>query len=914
MRANEEEALMDDYLATVGLHRKRVAKDGSCLFRAVAEQVLHCQSIHAQVRAQCIRFLRQHREIYEAFIEGDFEAYLQRLQDPQQWAGEVEMNALAIMFKRDFVIFQELGKSPVDITGNKFKEKVQLSFLNGNHYDSVYPISRIKNAALCQSILYELLYADVFQVSRQTVASYQSSGRAGERLSDDNMAPCVSSDDSDTGNSFRSNGSRTRGRGSGLVLPESVRRSLSESLYRNVAYDVWHKSKKAQLKRDYCMAAGMQYTVGQQCQVWLDETEKSYNATIEEVPPGDGLVRVYTEEEGQLRVPMWSLRPVTSESPGWSAAVRWEGRLGNGQQGRGLLCLPEGPRGKSSSIPRGSASSPRGRARLKKSRLPHEEPRRHRRSAPDTLSFGLTEEERLFKEEALKNVALVELHLRDELSFPALGKCATGPLQSTDASPSMGAAVSSSKSPSPAPACVPAPTFIAPIAPSPGAARAFSPHLSSPGPPVYPNSLSPSPGLPHPQVTDALRLSAPRSIKCPDAGDAQSVSALHNQGDATMDQRSAQVLKDQVADVCTKAWDPPRSQNQVQLEPPSSPLINPTLQNPSVNLPAHKALPVPSSGSPQLLSAAPLPLGPSPPTLPGGILVHHLYQDPLYPGFPQGENGNVLPSPEFSLRSSGEDLPQDINVLRFFFNLGVKAYTWPFYMPYLYLLPLQQAHIMQPRIHPPHIPPDGPLQPACPTGAVATQPGEPAKGYDDTWPTPHGQSYQASPGQRHPTEGSGAQSPQCAVLPSYPPDPHGSLPHRGFLQAFPANAALAYNMGEEGMNAMPRPDITPALNSPFGSHPCGRSRGASSSSPVSGLQHRRGRRVIWFAASAEQKLRGTAARRARRLQEAAWTRNWQLLLMHSTQQRCLNCSLSLVVSLSYPPGDVAGSACGDDAC
>ena len=28
--------------------------------------------------------------------------------------------------------------------------QVQLCFLNGNHYDSVYPITRVKSAALCQ--------------------------------------------------------------------------------------------------------------------------------------------------------------------------------------------------------------------------------------------------------------------------------------------------------------------------------------------------------------------------------------------------------------------------------------------------------------------------------------------------------------------------------------------------------------------------------------------------------------------------------------------------------------------------------------------------------------------------------------------------------------------------------------------
>lgn len=41
IQSNERaaEKLMDDYLKSIGLHRKKVAKDGSCLFRAVAEQV-----------------------------------------------------------------------------------------------------------------------------------------------------------------------------------------------------------------------------------------------------------------------------------------------------------------------------------------------------------------------------------------------------------------------------------------------------------------------------------------------------------------------------------------------------------------------------------------------------------------------------------------------------------------------------------------------------------------------------------------------------------------------------------------------------------------------------------------------------------------------------------------------------------
>lgn len=42
MQSNEErnaEKQMDNYLKGIGFHRKKIAKDGSCLFRAVAEQV-----------------------------------------------------------------------------------------------------------------------------------------------------------------------------------------------------------------------------------------------------------------------------------------------------------------------------------------------------------------------------------------------------------------------------------------------------------------------------------------------------------------------------------------------------------------------------------------------------------------------------------------------------------------------------------------------------------------------------------------------------------------------------------------------------------------------------------------------------------------------------------------------------------
>ncbi|XP_072314742.1 OTU domain-containing protein 4 [Eucyclogobius newberryi] len=429
MRSNEEkgaEKHMDDYLKSIGLQRKKIAKDGSCLFRAVAEQVLHSQSLHSQVRSRCVEFLRKNRKSYEAFIEGDFEEYLHKLRDPQQWVGEVEINALAIMYKRDFWIFQEPGKAAVNITANNFRDTVQLCFLNGNHYDSVYPISRVKGSAMCQSVLYELLYDKVFGVERNQLGVCQRPSKASDQLIDDGMGPCPSSEESDTDTLRQENGTcaavvKSKGRGRGRQLSDRVKRSLNPTLLRNVEYDVWQRSKKAQQKMDFCIASGMQFNVGDRCQVKVNSTGLVTVATVKKLSPDNsGPVTVYSEELGELKVPVWKLRPPTEAT--WSTVVR-EKRVSNGSgewehRGRG--------RGKPASVPAGvpqTTAPPTGRG-SKPPAWPLQ-PAAEERDAPSSKAepvlFGLTSEQRLAKEEAKRNAALAELQFPDDRSFPALG-------------------------------------------------------------------------------------------------------------------------------------------------------------------------------------------------------------------------------------------------------------------------------------------------------------------------------------------------------------------------------------------------------------------------------------------------------------------------------------------------------------
>lgn len=55
----------DQYLESRGLYRKHTARDASSLFRVIAEQLYDTQSLHYEIRLECVRFMTQKRRIFE---------------------------------------------------------------------------------------------------------------------------------------------------------------------------------------------------------------------------------------------------------------------------------------------------------------------------------------------------------------------------------------------------------------------------------------------------------------------------------------------------------------------------------------------------------------------------------------------------------------------------------------------------------------------------------------------------------------------------------------------------------------------------------------------------------------------------------------------------------------------------------
>ncbi|XP_074691052.1 UDP-N-acetylglucosamine transferase subunit ALG13 [Strix aluco] len=350
------EVAMDEYLGSLGLYRKMTAKDASCLFRAVSEQLFSSQIHHIEIRKACVLFMRQHQHKFESYVEGSFEKYLERLGDPKESAGQLEMSALSVMYKRDFILYRYPGKPSTYATDNGFKDKILLCCSGNSHYDSVYTKQFQENAAICQAVLYEILYKDVFGMDEEELRTAVEMFRSGSRKNRNSVS--IGSEDANfdclhekvtrnpsekrvddwEGNATDNPQEDKFKQGIGeekplenpskMPVPYKVLKALDPEIYRNVEFDVWLDSRKELQKTDYMVFAGTQYYLGDKCQVRLEPGGKYYNAHIQEVRQDGNTLTVFVEELAEKHtVPLANLKPVTQVAPvfAWNMAPSRKG-------------------------------------------------------------------------------------------------------------------------------------------------------------------------------------------------------------------------------------------------------------------------------------------------------------------------------------------------------------------------------------------------------------------------------------------------------------------------------------------------------------------------------------------------------------------------------------------------------------
>ncbi|XP_040041417.2 putative bifunctional UDP-N-acetylglucosamine transferase and deubiquitinase ALG13 isoform X1 [Gasterosteus aculeatus] len=334
---------MDEYLSSLSLYRKMVARDASSLFRAVSEQLYYSQNYHQRIRQDCADFMRANRCNFEPFVEGSFEKYLERLEDPKETVGQVEIKALSQLYRRCFLIYRYPGKPATVISEEDCVDKVTLCCSINGHYDIVYPRTYPVSAAVCQSLFYELLYTQVFGFEEAELCQAMEAFRVGgrryrnspsvcsdvdfgyetpeDRCHREEAESCGAADDKLHSVTAEEKPPAEAPPPSRLSLPYKVMKSLDGEAYRNLEFDVWQDTCKEMQKTDYMVFAGRQYFLGDKCQVRLEPKGKYYNAFIQEVGTHAAAVTVFIEELGEKHlVPLTDLKPV-NPVPAWNVAA-----------------------------------------------------------------------------------------------------------------------------------------------------------------------------------------------------------------------------------------------------------------------------------------------------------------------------------------------------------------------------------------------------------------------------------------------------------------------------------------------------------------------------------------------------------------------------------------------------------------
>ncbi|XP_062184630.1 OVARIAN TUMOR DOMAIN-containing deubiquitinating enzyme 6-like [Phragmites australis] len=137
---SERERMFEHDLRRVkGLEIRKMAEDGNCLFRAVADQVYGDAEAYDMARQMCVDYMERERDHFSQFITEGFTSYCKRKRRDKVYGNNVEIQAFAEMYNRPIHIYS-YSTEPINIFQGSYNTDVpliRLSYHHGNHYNSV---------------------------------------------------------------------------------------------------------------------------------------------------------------------------------------------------------------------------------------------------------------------------------------------------------------------------------------------------------------------------------------------------------------------------------------------------------------------------------------------------------------------------------------------------------------------------------------------------------------------------------------------------------------------------------------------------------------------------------------------------------------------------------------------------------
>jgi len=120
---------------------KSMVEDGSCLFRAVADQIFGDQEMHGVVRNHCMDYIAQNSDYFSQYLTEDIHEYVARKRYLGVHGNHLEIQALSEMYNRPIHIYC-YSAEPINIFQGMFKTEtinapMRLCYHRLCHYNSI---------------------------------------------------------------------------------------------------------------------------------------------------------------------------------------------------------------------------------------------------------------------------------------------------------------------------------------------------------------------------------------------------------------------------------------------------------------------------------------------------------------------------------------------------------------------------------------------------------------------------------------------------------------------------------------------------------------------------------------------------------------------------------------------------------
>jgi len=141
----EKDRRFERQMRKKGFVIKYMGEDGSCLFRAVADQVYGDQEMHDAARRLAMDYIHQNADYFAQYITEDIETYVRRKRFPGVHGNHLEVQALSELYSRPIHIYC-YSAEPINIfqTLNQQHSKselinapIRLCYHRGTHYNSL---------------------------------------------------------------------------------------------------------------------------------------------------------------------------------------------------------------------------------------------------------------------------------------------------------------------------------------------------------------------------------------------------------------------------------------------------------------------------------------------------------------------------------------------------------------------------------------------------------------------------------------------------------------------------------------------------------------------------------------------------------------------------------------------------------